>query len=205
MILPTHEECLDYFEEYKVPDNIKQHCITVWQAARTLGIHLEQAGVPVNQRLLESLAILHDLFKMVSIRDFGTGVHAKAELSDEQRKMWIELRERFPGMHEGLVAHLIFKDKYPQFAVALKNVCNPGIENPTLEEGIVHYCDWRVFQNSIVTIPVRLEYLKKHYGRDPAVWDSFARNIERIEERIFSSLSFSPEELNEKVQERAAA
>lgn len=193
--LPTHEQCLQYFEDYKVPQNIKDHCIKVMEVSEFLGKKAHKSNLPVNQDLIKSLAILHDLFKMISIKQFGEGDHKEASLTEEQETFWREMRTKYPQKYEGEVAYEIFKNQFPELAVALKNVSNPRIENPTWEELIVHYADTRVFQNNIVTLYQRIEYLKKMYPRSDEIWDTYTQKQETNEKKIMATLNLKPETL----------
>lgn len=56
-----------------------------------------------------------------------------------------------------------------------------------------------------MSIKTRMEYLQKHYTRDPREWDEFAGKILSIEKKIFCLLDFTPEELGNKIGKEALA
>ena len=74
--LPTEKQCLNYFNEYKVPSNIFKHCCKVQEVAVFLAEQLKQKGVPINADFVSCLAYFHDLCKMVAIKDFGVNEFA---------------------------------------------------------------------------------------------------------------------------------
>ncbi len=195
--LPSKEKSLCYFEDYKVPGNIKAHCFRVRDVSRCLAEHLFQSGQHLNIEFTDRLGLFHDLFKAVALKElkpnrFHSYVHTPEEVA-----MWKKLREQYPHMHEGDVAYLVFKDDFPELALALKKVCNPREADLTWEEKIVHYADWRVFQDTIVSLSERLAYLCEIYPRTDNAWELFEKKMRILEKEIFSKLSFSPEKLKE--------
>ena len=199
MNLPTQQQCLDYFTKYKVPENIFHHCQRVQKVSVVLAEKLQQK-VPVNIELVRCLGILHDLFKMITIKEFGKNhYHKEAVITAEQQQFWTEMQQTYPDLYEGDVAYIIFKDEFPELAVALENVSNPRHENYTWEERIVHYADWRVLQEKIVLLEERLAYLRERYPRPSEVWERYAQKIKKMEQTIFLHLSFPPEQLEQQV------
>ena len=204
MELPTPNQCLDYFFQYKVPYHIKNHCLRVKEVAVFLAKKLaENSNVSINHNinveLVERLALFHDLFKVATIKDLKPFVHHPEDYSAEEIAMWKELRTQFSGMYEGEVAYAIFKDIFPEFALAVKRTADPKTKDKTWEERIVHYADWRVVQNQVVTLKQRLDDLKLRYTPRQS-WDNYEELIEADEDKIFSNLNFLPEDLNLKIE-----
>ena len=199
MMLPTRDECISYFETYKVPDNIKEHCIKVEEVSIFLAENLKKEGVEISVELASRAALLHDMFKMITITDFGSGPHKDAGITTEQVEFWKDMQTKFPNMYEGDVAFIIFKDLYPLLAKSVKNAGNPKLDEYTIEEGVVHYADWRVFQNEIIPLQERLDYLQERYPRDKSIWDTYVNKIRKLEARIFKQLPFEATELNNKI------
>ncbi len=200
MKLPTEQQCLNYFAEYKVPDNIFRHCCKVREVAVFLAKRLEGKKIPINVEFVSCLAYFHDLCKMIVIKDFGANeFHKDATVTKEQAKFWEEMQQKYQNHYEGEMAHKIFKDKYPELALALRDVSSPRNQNPTWEELVVHYADWRVLREKIVLLGERLAYLKKRYPRTAEAWDKYERLIKSQEQKIFSELSFDPGELAEEM------
>lgn len=214
--LPTEQQCLDYFDEYKVPKNIFTHCLIVREVAVFLAKELsnklkeqktkQESGhgteqkTEINVKFVSCLALLHDLFKVVAISELKPTKYHDYPFSEEEIVMWKSLRRKYPNMYEGEVAYLIFKDKFPELAKSLRDVSNPRNENPSWEELIVHYADWRVFQNNVVLLRDRLSYLQEMYPREDHVWDSYNKRILELEQKIMSIIQMKPEELKDKVQ-----
>lgn len=199
MKLPTRDECISYFEKYKVPCNIKEHCIKVEQVSIFLAENLKEAGVEISVELVGRVALLHDIFKMVTITDFGSGPHKDAGITSEQIEFWQKMQIKFPNMYEGDMAFVIFKETYPVLAKSIKNAGNPKLDEYTIEEGVVHYADWRVFQNAIIPLQERLNYLQQHYPREKSIWDAYVDKIQKLEARIFKQIPFEATELNNKI------
>ncbi len=199
MKLPTEKQCLDYFAEYKVPKNIFSHCMKVREVSLFLAAGLVKSGIKIDLDFVSRLSLSHDLFKVVSLRALEPNKFHKYQFSAEEIAAWKSLREKYPGKHEGEVAYEIFKDEYPEFAVSLKNVSSPHHENPSWEELIVHYADWRVFQEKIVPLSQRLAYLRQQYPRSDEAWNSYEKKIRQMESAIFSNLPFNSELLGEEM------
>ncbi len=204
--LPTEQECLDYFQQYAVPKNIFHHCLKVRDVSVFLAKQLQAKGLSVNIDFVNCLALFHDMFKVVTFKD----LEAKNQFhhyvfSQAEKAMWKKLREKYSGKYEGEVASDILKDKYPELAFSLIRVSNPQIDNPSWEESILHYADWRVFQEKIIPLAERLAYFRKNYPRTDDAWDRYARKIKEQEERIFSHLDFPPEQLANELSKKAIA
>ncbi len=203
--LPTEEESRRYFADYKVPGNIKAHCLRVRQVSRYLAEELQKklppGGVELNVLFTDRLGLFHDLFKAVVLKEMKPNKFHQYEFTEEEKEMWEQLRKKYPGMYEGDVAYLVFNENYPELAVSLKKVSNPYETNLSWEEKIVHYADWRVFQDKIVSMDERVEYLQERYPRNDDGWEKFIAKMKKIEKMLFAKLSFSPDELAGKVRD----
>jgi phosphohistidine swiveling domain-containing protein len=193
--LPTEQQCLDYFKEYKVPKNIKQHCLNVRNVAMFLAKKVRESGIDVNIDFVDRLALLHDLFKIVSIKSLEPNKYHAHQFSEEEIMMREKLQSKFPGLHECDVAYETFKGKYPKLALALKNVSISNIENKNWEEGIVHYADWRIAQNKIVSLQYRLDYLQELYPKPKEYWQTQINHIKELENKIMGLIKIDPNEL----------
>lgn len=200
MNLPTEQQCEELFVKYKVPGNIRQHCRKVRDLAVFLAQKLHQSGEKVNIEFVERLALLHDLFKVVAIDNLGYDKFYNYHYSDEEIEMWKWLRQKYPNMHECDVAYLVFKDEFPQLAVALRDVSNTFKENKSIEENITHYADWRIFNDQVVSLAERLDYLKGRYKAEEEFWQKKEKLIKEKEEELFTKLNFNAEELKEELK-----
>ena len=197
MNLPTKEESLQYFDDYVVPRNIYRHCLAVREVANFLAKKLSEAGIEINLELVDRVALFHDLFKVVTFKDIKPNKYHKYEFNEQEIAMWKNLREKYPNMYEGDVAYEIFHEQYPKLAITLKRASNPRNEDPTWEELVVHYADWRVFKEEIITLNSRLEYLQEMYPRPQELWDKYIKKIRLMENKIFEKLTFNSDQLAE--------
>lgn len=193
MRLPTETQCLDYFTEYKVPDNIFRHCRKVREVAVFLAERLRENNIPINVEFVSCLAYFHDLCKMIVLKDFGANeFHKDAVVTEEQAKFWKEMQEKYKDHYEGEMAYKLFKDLYPELALSLRDVSSPRNTDPSWEELVVHYADWRVLKEKVVLLSERLAYLKKRYPRTDDSWHTYEQVIKAEEEKIFSEIDLDP-------------
>jgi uncharacterized protein YnzC (UPF0291/DUF896 family) len=170
----------------------------------TLATHLKSAGKDIDVGLVEIICRVHDAFKGVSLED----KHLKeAGLSQEEIMYWAKLRAKYPeGTHETLVAAAELKEDYPEFAETIvKNI--GATNNPCylltelaygLELRVSHYADWRVHFENIISFENRLENLRKAYfSSTTEEWEDRKRKEISLEEKIFSHLDFTPDELSQ--------
>ena len=200
MELPTEKQCLDYFKEFHVPNNIFEHCLNVRNVSLFIAGRLKNNGVDVNLELVNCLALLHDLFKVVSLSELKPNKFHDYNFSDDEIEMWKQLRNKYLGMHEGEVAFDFFKDKFPEMALGLKRVSDPHVEDKTWEELVVHYADWRVFKNKIVSLKERLDYVKKVYPKEAGAWEADRDIILGFESRILENVDINPDKLAEEME-----
>ncbi len=199
MIIPTEKQCLDLFAEYKVPKNILTHCLKVREVSVFLAEELNKVGVSVNVAYVDSLALLHDIFKAVSMDELKPNKFHSYQFSEEEIAMWKKLKEKYGSMTEGDVSYDILKYEFPEIALSLKRIGTPTTEDfPLWEEMIVKYADIRVFKEDIVSAEERIAYVRERYPCDEKTMQEFIDKVKEHEEKIFSKLSYSPEDLKEK-------
>ncbi|HLC52437.1 MAG TPA: HD domain-containing protein [Candidatus Nanoarchaeia archaeon] len=198
--LPTQQQCLQYFEEYKVPSNIKKHCLKVQEVSVFLAKKLQEAGIKINLELVRAGAILHDLFKMAAIEKIGDNPHQIYSFSKEQLAMRDELRKRFPNKYETEIAYEIFKEEFPELAVLLLREGQHDIEDKKIEEALINYVDYRTFKEEIVSLEERFAYFAEVYN-PPNDYLQKALELSRETERtVFERLDIKPEELGAAVE-----
>ncbi|MDP3733932.1 MAG: HD domain-containing protein [Nanoarchaeota archaeon] len=201
MKLPTEQQCQSYFTAYVVPGNINSHCHKVREVANFIARTAKKSGVDINIKLIDCVALLHDLFKIVSLHedDLQPNKFHSYSFSEKEKAMWKKLKEKYPNMHEGDVAYAVFKEEFPEMALALKNVSDPQHLNPTTEEMIVKYADLRVFQNNIISLPERLAYLQERYPSPK--WPEYIVKLEKVEQRIKAMIKMNPDTIKQKMEE----
>lgn len=196
MNLPTEQECLQYFEEFKVPSNIFKHCLKVQSVSVFLAEILIQDGISVNVQLVSCLSLIHDLFKPVVIENFKP--FSGEVVTPEQISIWKELREKYSGKFENDIAYEFFKEEYPLLALTIKNGCDPGQEKESWEEKIVHYVDWRTSEDQLISLNTRMDILEKRYPNEEK-WGLFRQIAQDTEKDLFNQLRFKPEQLAEEM------
>jgi hypothetical protein len=198
MNLPTQEQCLGYFEQYKVPMNIKEHCIFTQQIATFLAKKLVETGLVLDVELISVAALLHDLFKFAAIPDLKKNlIYRHLTYSEEELAIRKKLREKYPNMYENEIAYKVFKEEFPELALLIKRGSDPRLQDKNFIESLVHYADYRVKQNSVVSLRERFAYFKGTYPAPEGFWDAQEKYCQQIENNIFTHLSFKPEELAE--------
>ena len=208
MKIPSKEECLKLFDRYKVPDNILLHSKKVKEVSLFLAEKLIEKGAEIDLELVESGALLHDLMKAVVLEKLAVDEKFKLkEVTREQIEMWQELKKKYAGKHETEATYDILKDDYPEFAIFIRDigVIRDNLENVSWEEKIVHYADWRVFVDDIVSLQERLEDLHNRYHgkstKDQEItWDAKSKVQFTSEKEIFDMIGMKPEELGERLK-----
>jgi uncharacterized protein len=201
MKLPTPQQCLDYFDQYKVPANIKAHCVKVQKVAVFIAEELHKVGADVDVEVVRAASVLHDLFKVVVLKSIESTADHKHDWSEEEIEMWKELREKYPGMYENEVAFEIFKDEYPEFAVVLRREGEHLLRERSLTDAIIHHADYILLRDGVISLDERFAYLRRVYQNTSEYWDEFLAYCKQEEARIFEKLPFTPEELKMKFEE----
>ena len=204
MELPTKQECLKMFEEYLVPKCVYRHCRKVSRAGVALAEALKRNGVDVDIPLVEIGCLLHDMMKVYSLPNLNPKPEAGYYgATDEERLLWEKLRSQFEGLHETLILSKVLEPRYPEFAHFVSRIGSTG--NPTYFEGpielkIIHYADWRIENDVIVSFSERLEYLTKTYKhkwqkQGWAWWEHILNRERDLERELFDHLDIAPDNL----------
>lgn len=187
------------FDEYKVPINFRRHCEAVAKASVILANKLVEAGADVDVEFTESLALVHDLFKHVTVPELKVDPRFDAPApTKEELEMHAHLREKYQGLKETNIASGLFKDQYPKFA---ESIMNEGYaeEAKTWEEKIVGYIDYITFSDRIIGLEPRLQDIEGRYHADEPekdhVWQKEKAIKRDIERQIFTLIDITPEEL----------
>ena len=207
---PSHEECEEQFNKFRVPSNIIKHCKKVNQVAVFLANELQGKGIKVNIDLVDRLSLMHDLFKAFKIIPLTDDPKFKSFPTKQQIDFWNIMRKKYsPNMHESEVFYEEFKHIYPELAEAVKKEGEMGktIDKSVfqIEYRIVSYADWRVFVDEIIPFEKRIDdiferYKEKRSSQSKEFWDKFKQGEFELEHSIFKHLDFSPNELKEKVE-----
>ncbi len=171
----TRDYAFKLLKEYKVPENIVNHSLVVNKVAMYLTRKLKEAGVKVNEDVVDIASLLHDLDKMYKMR--------KGEI-------------------HGHRSYRTLKNLSPEIALVVKKhvlgaILNNGLK--TWEEKIVYYADKRVNGTKIVMLEKRYKYLKKRYGSISKEAMLTIQKTEplvfKLEKDILNKIKGSPEDI----------
>jgi len=201
--LPTHKQCFDLLQEYRVPRHIMRHCLVAAQLGVFLAGKLRERGVRIDIDLVDRACLLHDLVRTC---DFHEPDYDKFEqtVTEEDKAKWEQIRARYKDTNHEDAACDILKDKYPVLALTIKKhrytaILDEALRPRTWEEKIVYYADMRVMGDRIVPLKVRLQdahirniHLRSsNSGRrvDTGAADAL---IQELEKEIFTLLGLDP-------------
>jgi len=181
--IPTKKECFALMCEMKMMDHIVTHSLQVCRVATFLADRLNGHEIYLNHDLIRAAALLHDITKT---RSFETSEnHALTGgqfLSDLG----------YPEVAD-LVRQHVRLDEYETTA-------------SIREVEIINYADKRVLHDEIVGLDRRLDYILERYATTREHKDRIYHlwiKTRDLEERIFSSLQFAPEDIYGLIQTQA--
>ena len=176
MQIPSKTECFRLMCEMKMMNHIVAHSMQVCRVATCLTDNLVGQHTHLNAKMIRAAALLHDITKT---RSFSTREdHA---LTGSQF-----LTDRgYPEVGDLVRQHVVL-DEYSATKIPV-------------EAEIINYADKRVLHDEIVDLDRRLDYILERYAKKSEhrkriylLWEK----TKHLENRIFSDLSFSPEDLN---------
>ncbi|MEM2134412.1 MAG: HDIG domain-containing metalloprotein [Candidatus Freyarchaeota archaeon] len=181
-MIPSRKRCLDLLKKYNVPQNIIKHSLVVSRIAVFLATELNKKGHNLNLEEIEAAALLHDIKKMDSLKTKTSHAHEAGRLMKEL------------GYNEiaKIVEQHVFLDENND-------------SSKILEEELVNYSDKRVRHSKVVTLEERFKDLRKRYGKDKEsieVINNLERKAIQVENKIFSNLTFKPQELGKIIKRR---
>lgn len=207
MNIPSRAQAEAYFEDFHVPNNIRDHCFFVNKVAVFLAEELKTKGQELDLDIVDILSLLHDLFKPIVIKNLGTQPEFKCYPTKKQIDFWKQMQERYPHLHETELFYNIFKEEFRSFAQLMLHYGNHDIftSQKSFEEQIVHYADWRVYLDTIVSLKERTDDLFVRYKskigsqeeKQLQLWKKRVADEFAVEKNIFEKLQIKPEELKE--------
>ena len=175
-MIPTVNQCLLFMEKYGMLENIKAHSMVVEKVASVLARSLRQAGEDLVLEMVTAGALMHDIAKTECLRTKED--HAKKGKA-------ICLDHRLYEIADIVAEHIVLAEFDSNHAVR--------------EKEIVYYADKRVNNDVVVSLEERLEYLLDHYGGERESLKELIREnfklCKAVEKKIFSRLSFQPQEV----------
>jgi uncharacterized protein len=181
MRIPGKKECFALIHRMKMPEHIINHSIQVSRVALFLTDQLTIINrAALNRNLILSAALLHDITKA---RSFETGEN-----------------------HAQTGGQLLLDLEYPEVGDIIAQHVRLRIYNGfnvfPHEAEIVNYSDKRVLHDKIVSFSRRMEYIIERYGTIPEHRERISRlwnKSAELEKKIFSYLSFAPENLTDMI------
>jgi uncharacterized protein len=177
--VPSVDKSYTLLKQYHVPDNIIQHSEMVCKVAVFLAEELNNQGENLSIAEIEAGALLHDITKMEGI-----------ERRQDHAKTGKELLHKlgFKRIGEIVAEHVKLREGRNSVSIS--------------EEEVVNYSDKRVMHTRVVSLSERFTDLQRRYGfknLDTKIIDRI-RMLEsetyKLENKIFSKLNFTPEELS---------
>ena len=170
---PSVGQCLDWWEEWKLPENVQRHVTEVASAAYKLAVWMRQAGINVDPILTHRAGLVHDLDKIDTLHQAGAHGHVSAAFLADQG--YSELAEI---VRNHLLSMFLAKD-LSAFSWEMK---------------LVNFCDKLVEGDQIVPIPVRFSALKQRYPHSHGLLDATEPYLWQLNDEICSILSLDGHE-----------
>ena len=156
--------------------NIKDHSCVVGKIAEFIGQALFRHGENIDVNLVLAGALLHDIGKTECLHTDRNHALVGRDIC---------LKHGFVDIAPLVEEHVIISLGFPDQNIS--------------EKEIVYYADKRVNHDQIVSLDDRLLYILDKYGKsNSARLQAIKKNFNRcffIEEKLFTYLEFSPEEL----------
>ncbi len=166
--IPTLAQCLTWWDEWKLPKNVRQHSLTVSHAAYTLAVWMRKKGIHVNPIQTYRGGMLHDLDKIKTLHSSGTHGQIAAAFLD---------RNGFPEVAEIVREHI------------MSTILNPGADERRWEVKLVYFCDKLTEGDQLVPFNQRLSALFERYPHYRRIMQQAEGPVWALSERICSILS----------------
>jgi putative nucleotidyltransferase with HDIG domain len=163
-------------EQESMPIHIRRHSQMVARVALFLANHLNQNGGRLNQELIESAGLLHDIAKSRCIRTGENHAKVGAEILQERG---------YPALAPIIEEH-IFLDP-------------AQVEGPLTESLLINYSDKRVKHDEIVSLEERFSDLIDRYAKTNEARTGLRERLNlylSLEKRMFTHLSIEPPDLS---------
>lgn len=162
MKLPQEKEAYKLLRKFGTPPNVIEHSRQVARFGRDLALKFQQKGFKVDVQAVYLAGLLHDLLRVVDMRE------VKSKAPAHLQKLWEKQREKYAGWHHGDAAHqVLWKLGYRGLARLVERHKAEVIfeKKPfqSLEEQIIFYADKRVAHTQVVSLDERIREAKKRY------------------------------------------
>ncbi len=164
--IPTKEECFRLWDGYKMPPNIRRHTLQVARIAVFMAKKLKEKGIDIDVTLAERGALLHDIDKILTLKN---------------------------DRHGEVAEKILLRRGYPEIAKIASRHRFRYIREPDLtwEEKVVNYADKRVKHDRIVSLDERFTDLLLRY--DVKIPDHEAiQMFFQLEKELFGIIRLDP-------------
>ncbi len=163
--VPTAEECIGWWNDFSMFDNIKAHSMLVAKVAVKVAQMADEAGVEVHVPTIQASALMHDIAKSYCI-DHG-GNHSQLGAA------WTMRLTGNPVVAMGVLHHVFwpFEPEADKYFLPL----------------LVSYADKRVMHDTLTTLDKRFGDLKVRYGKTEKIIQRIHQTYEQalvLEERL---------------------
>jgi HD superfamily phosphohydrolase YqeK len=194
-----------YYDDWATPMHVRSHCKAVKDLCLQMGQAYIESSVLINLDLLNTAALLHDMARICDFTELDRNKFHE-EITDEKWSKWIDLRNRFQGLHHADIANKALRDEgYLKTAevIRLHNSLSILEEPEKLEDfeaAILFYADKRVKHDEVVSLTERFEDGRIRHGKydDPKTRSKF-EEVEKktfeLEKRLFIPINLKPDSL----------
>jgi len=167
---PSLAQCIDWWDEWDLPENIRQHVQTVSRAAYVLSVLMCNLGYDVDPILTHRGGLLHDLDKIKTLR--------------------------ISGAHGEMGADFLMGKGYPKVAVIvrehnLSSILRPEFDSRPWEIKLVFFCDKLVEGDRIVPFGERVAALNGRYPAYRSLIEKTEGPVWQFSEQLCSILSLT--------------
>ncbi len=178
MVVPSRPRAVRLLLDLEPPAWLYRHSVAVAEVAGFLAARAARQGHPVDRRVVETAALLHDLDKALPaddpLRRLGHG-HAGAAWLTEHG-----FEELAPAVAGHPVTRLTDEEHYPGWA-----------RSAALEERIVAYADKRAMQR-LVPMAIRFDAWRRRYPKRRAETDRAYERALRLEDEVCAAAGVEP-------------
>jgi uncharacterized protein len=180
-LTPSRQECFELIRRYEMLPHIVRHSELVADVALLIARKLNSGGEHLDLALVEAGALLHDIAKTMCIKTNENHAQTGGELLAALG---------YPAVADIVRQHIRLDP-------------HTGDPRAVTEVELVNYADKRVKHEEVVDIGERFRdvlkrYAKKLPGLEPRL-KKVQLETERLEERIFSKIDITPQDLEERL------
>ena len=139
---PSLRQCLDWWDAWSVPENVRMHSKTVAWGAYVLAVMLRNRGISVDPILTHRGGLLHDIDKIKTLQ--VSGAHGQRGAAFLEEVGYLE------------VAQIVREH-------IMSTILNPQADDRPWEVKLVFFCDKLVEGDRIVPFNQRLDKLMARY------------------------------------------